>query len=187
MTTGRPSKYSETAIYVLKDPRTGAIRYVGKTNNPARRLRSHICGNPRDNTPKAHWLRELQGCGLEPVMTVVEIATDWHEAERRWIREQRASGASLLNLSEGGNVIFEKGTKVGKGPVTPYRKLMQRVGSLVFECKQHGNNAAAERLSAAIVRFRASYRRAVRAGPEQVSALNSRIIALVEPRLRTSE
>jgi len=32
----------ETAIYTLSDPRTGAVRYVGKSERPDARFRDHV-------------------------------------------------------------------------------------------------------------------------------------------------
>lgn len=98
-------------IYVLKNPRTNEIRYVGWTSrSPVRRLNLHISGairNQRGGTRnyKDRWVLSLLAIGLKPVMEVVETgvgADTWPEAERRWIAKFRSEGARLVNQSEGG-------------------------------------------------------------------------------------
>src|SRR5689334_21056658 len=46
-------------IYVLVDPRTDEIRYVGQTYQPERRLRTHVRGD-QYNPEKDTWTRELR-------------------------------------------------------------------------------------------------------------------------------
>lgn len=99
-----------TYIYALSEPETGAIRYVGKTSrSPAKRLAQHICRTSL--TPKRHscrWIAGLVNRGLKPAMEVLEIVPDdgdWQAAERRWISYYRESGASLVNLTDGGEGV----------------------------------------------------------------------------------
>ena len=83
------------AIYQLRDPRTGAVRYIGKTNNPRERLAEHRRGKSA-GVRVCEWLRELLAAGLSVIMEVIaEVAdADARSAERAAIL---ASGADLLN------------------------------------------------------------------------------------------
>lgn len=90
-------------IYALIDPRTGAIRYVGKANDSAKRLKKHIQDSRTRNTPVYCWMRKLAGMGLVPSVRVLEVTDDWQEAERRLIDVLRARGERLLNVAEGGD------------------------------------------------------------------------------------
>lgn len=93
-------------IYGLYDPRTGALRYIGKANDATKRLKSHLRDASRRDTPVYRWLRKLRADGLAPQMLVLEAAKDWREAERRLIALSRARGDSLLNVADGGDEPF---------------------------------------------------------------------------------
>lgn len=88
-------------IYGLFDA-DGGLRYIGKANNAANRLKGHMRECRRRNTPLYAWLRKH---GV-PGMRVLEIADDWRSAERRLIAEARARGAKLLNIANGGDEPF---------------------------------------------------------------------------------
>ena len=89
-------------IYALSCPKTGAVRYIGKANDSAKRLKSHIRDSRRRNTPVYAWIRKLQSEGLFPTMAVLEVTDDWEEAERRLITLHRQEG-KLLNVADGGD------------------------------------------------------------------------------------
>ncbi len=91
----------KVVIYVLKDPRNGEVRYVGKTNNLERRLDHHIReAKKREKTYKARWIRGLLAEGIKPVAEVLETCDEstWQERERFWI----AHFDQLVNTSVGG-------------------------------------------------------------------------------------
>jgi group I intron endonuclease len=85
-------------IYKLIDPVSGAARYVGKTNNPANRIRQHR-SNHCYSTKK--WVDGLRGLGLSPKMEVLEETDDhgWHEREQYWIELLRSKGEDLFNIA----------------------------------------------------------------------------------------
>lgn len=93
-------------IYSLSDPRTGEVRYVGKTIQPLReRLQAHL-GYARSGgkRPVCKWLRGLLAVGLEPIPQVLEFVPDgipWEIREQFWIARFRES-VSLTNISVGG-------------------------------------------------------------------------------------
>lgn len=94
-----------TFIYGLCDPLTQQLRYVGKSNNPAARLREHTREKSLAvKTHKNHWVSSLVAAGLKPEIFVIEEIdrSSWQEAEQFWIAYFRYLGASLTNGTEGG-------------------------------------------------------------------------------------
>lgn len=92
------------SIYGLFDA-SGALRYIGKANDPKARLRGHMreATNGRRRTPLYDWLRKH---GL-PAMQILEAdCADWQASEKRLIAEARTRGDKLLNLADGGNEPF---------------------------------------------------------------------------------
>ena len=55
-------------IYSLSDPRTGEIRYVGKTVNLKRRLYGHLYDD--EKTHKSAWIKSLKRLGLKPQLDI---------------------------------------------------------------------------------------------------------------------
>jgi hypothetical protein len=99
-----PARYAY--IYTLSDPRTGQVRYVGKTLYITGRFNHHL----KRATPTTHkgcWILGLRKLGLEPEIDVVDFipandtAAFW-AAEQFWIETFRAMGCKLTNLMEGG-------------------------------------------------------------------------------------
>ena len=92
------------SIYALTDPRTGAVRYIGKANDPAKRLKGHMRDARRRQTPVYAWINKLVRLGMAPGLLVLEAdCADWRESERRLIAEARARGDRLLNVADGGD------------------------------------------------------------------------------------
>lgn len=91
-----------TFIYLLRDPRTNDVRYVGKTLDPSLRLSRHIQAARRGvRTHVACWILSLERAGLKPVLEIIETCGDeWAERERYWIGHY---GDSLTNHSLGGD------------------------------------------------------------------------------------
>lgn len=86
----------EIAIYALTDPRDNTVRYVGKSNDPARRLSEHVASS-------MPWIAELRNLGLAPSMRIVDRASleEWERAEQYWIAFYSRHGR-LLNTEVGG-------------------------------------------------------------------------------------
>jgi hypothetical protein len=89
-------------IYVLIDPRTLEVRYVGKTNNPKERMRAHISPHiyMRHNNKKCIWMEELKSAGLRPIMQVLTTCEDKfsHLYEYRYYKLFKDS-CNLLNAA----------------------------------------------------------------------------------------
>lgn len=65
-----------TAIYALKDPRDGRIRYVGRSRDPQSRLIGHLNGTVPAGKRCRAWLSELLAAGAVPELIVMEQAPD---------------------------------------------------------------------------------------------------------------
>ena len=89
-------------IYELSDPRTGEIRYVGKTDNLRRRLACHIAD--QDKCRKTSWIKGLKALGLNPKIGVLELSDkeSWQEDEKFWIAYLKFLGFRLTNHDLGG-------------------------------------------------------------------------------------
>jgi hypothetical protein len=85
-------------IYILVDPRDRAVRYVGASIKPKKRLAS-IKSGFHCGRMVSDWARELKNVGLSPELLVVQKC---HTNERRtkelsWIKYYLSAGYDLLN------------------------------------------------------------------------------------------
>lgn len=91
--------------YVLSDPQTNEIRYVGVTHQKTHvRLAGHIYASKKGRSHRATWIRSLLARGVRPILIVIEEGSDenWQEAERIWIAHYRSLGTRLVNATDGG-------------------------------------------------------------------------------------
>lgn len=108
-------------IYVLIDPESARIRYVGVTSSSLSHRRScHLTDARRRNGPNKHkcsWIRKLVRKGLVPDICAIETVTveNWAERERYWISHFRETGESLTNVAIGGEgstgIVVSESTK----------------------------------------------------------------------------
>lgn len=93
-------------IYALIDPRTGEVRYIGKSHRPCERLANHL--NDRSICHRTNWLRSLVAAGLKPTLKILAEAypsSSWQAAERAWIQYAREQGWPLTNGTDGGDGV----------------------------------------------------------------------------------
>lgn len=92
-----------TFIYALLDPRTNAIRYVGKADDPHRRWRRHCTETGR--THRHWWIAQLCATGHKPTLRILEEVpcSEWIQREVWWIAHLRQNGCDLTNHCAGGN------------------------------------------------------------------------------------
>lgn len=98
-------------IYVLKDPRTLEVRYVGATSQKlSRRLTGHLWDTKlkKANSYKINWIKELQKLGLKPLIETIEITDNWVEREKFWYDFYKSE--KLTNSRDGGGGVFKKDT-----------------------------------------------------------------------------
>lgn len=90
-------------VYALIDD-DGSVRYIGQTvQSTERRLIQHLStARVRCAAPVHKWLMSRRNSGRE--VRIVALATDavLHETEIALIAQHRASGARLLNMTDGG-------------------------------------------------------------------------------------
>ncbi len=95
-----------TYIYVLIDPRTNLVKYVGKTINPKIRFRTYIkqAKKGKRNNLVINWVKSLLKSDLEPKMEIIdEIEGEWEWLEQYWISQFRVWGFELKNMTDGGD------------------------------------------------------------------------------------
>lgn len=102
-------------IYALRDPTNSYVRYVGKTNNPERRLKAHIQRSKTSRLHSSNWIRNVLKNGLFPMMDILEICNeqDWEAREIFWIAYYRDL-YDLTNILDGGSHEPTYG-RLGKG------------------------------------------------------------------------
>ncbi len=96
-----------TFIYALVDPRNNRVRYIGKSDDPQKRLLEHYKEtiSKNHNPYMTRWLNKLSRMSLEPeVMVVDEVPKHcWPKYEKAWIRSMKAAyGKQIINIHEGG-------------------------------------------------------------------------------------
>lgn len=93
-------------IYGLFCPIVGAVRYIGKSCQPQKRMYAHIYAASPTGTWKDRWIAKLLSDGLKPSMVILEELADgvrWQDAESRWIAIALAKGWPITNTAAGGN------------------------------------------------------------------------------------
>lgn len=95
-------------IYVLKDPRTGEVRYVGKTIKKLIHRLSDHCSATKETNRKCNWIRSLLKIGLKPIIEEIEICfmSNWAKREAYWIQYYKGIGCQLTNSTNGGEGTF---------------------------------------------------------------------------------
>ncbi len=92
-------------IYGLIDPRTGVLRYIGKTVNLRKRFNLHLSTTRcKKKHHKDRWILGILQQGFKPEMIVLEgVSGNGDVEECIWIASFKASGVELLNIEEGGS------------------------------------------------------------------------------------
>lgn len=91
-------------IYALIDPITKEARYVGKTTNPAYRLKQHIRNSNNERSHKWNWIKGLKAISMKPEILILETCpeSEWENAEMFWISYLKLLGSRLTNMDSGG-------------------------------------------------------------------------------------
>lgn len=94
-----------TNIYMLIDPRTNMVRYVGKANNVSQRYKAHLNRARKHQIHKKNWIEQLKKEGLKPIIEVIDIVPidNWIFWETYWISQMRTWGFDLINYTNGGD------------------------------------------------------------------------------------
>jgi hypothetical protein len=98
------NKLDCTYIYCLEDPITGFPHYVGKADNPNKRLSVHL--SDKKKCYKTNWIKSLNG--INPILRILEIVpfisnkkweSIWGPREAYWQKSFESMGFSLTNIS----------------------------------------------------------------------------------------
>jgi len=106
----------EVKIYVLKNPETNKIHYVGRSVNPNGRYRVHIhlALKSKHKNRKDAWICGLLNKNLRPTMEIIETVkqTEAIEREKFWIEEYRKT-CDLKNSRDyiENNYLFSEETR----------------------------------------------------------------------------
>lgn len=128
-------------IYALVDPRTGDIRYIGKSKNSTDRATYEHWGKvDRSNLHKERWVRGLRQAGLRYGVAILQRPPlkRLNRAEQRWIARGKSLEWPLTNMQDGG----EGGVALNRKPI-PDAEIVEayRAGSSVLAlAKKHGVN-----------------------------------------------
>ena len=96
---------SKTYIYTLSD-HNGNVRYVGKSDNPTKRLWTHISESKKGfDNHKHRWMRWLLKNENFPILDIIDevFVDDWRFWESYWIEQFKAWGFKLTNSTKGGD------------------------------------------------------------------------------------
>lgn len=131
-------------IYSLEDPETHEIRYIGKTNNLAKRYKDHLNKARDKGTHKRNWINSLRLRGLKPIIKELDIVpvANWQFWEHWWYELLVSWGYNLTNSTSGGDGLtfgnqtsFQKGQ--GAKKVVAYNKdgsIYQEYNSITEAC-----------------------------------------------------
>jgi len=92
-------------IYILIDPISNQIRYVGKTTDVKRRIRRHISERFLHDSYKDRWIRKLIENNLYPEIETIDIIPkyNWGYWEQFYISYFNFLGCNLTNGTIGGD------------------------------------------------------------------------------------
>lgn len=122
-----------TFIYGLFDPRTNALRYIGKAINTLSRHWSHCC---MPHPSLQAWVASLADDGFEPEMRILqECGGDGAAEELQWIKACLAKGDELLNRRgvEVANPDWPKLGRPEKKPKDRYKTPQRQLGRVPDE------------------------------------------------------
>lgn len=113
----------KTVIYALECPLENQIKYIGKSNDPVRRLKDHMC-DFRQELKKATWIRKLKHDGKKPILVVLDEIelSKWKFWEQWYIEYFKSIGIPLLNYNKGGNGLGVGNHKTFKKGNIPHNK-----------------------------------------------------------------
>lgn len=97
-----------TFLYCLCESGTRTVRYVGKSDNPKRRLGNHLTAARKGkDTYACRWLRQVLAQGARPELFIIgEIPiSGWEDYEKNAIAAARALGMAVTNTTDGGDGV----------------------------------------------------------------------------------
>lgn len=130
-------------IYLLKDPISKEIVYVGETSNPKVRYAAHCKGQRYDSEDKFEWVTALRVMGLKPLFEIIDTAENRRTAlikENANIISYMKSGVKLFNIRN--SVTLKQYNQFGQliGEYTDCKRAFEITGirPRVDRCTAHG-------------------------------------------------
>lgn len=147
---------SKFLVYALVDPRTDAVRYIGKSSWGMQRPKTHLKPSVinRSKNYKNSWLKSLGALGLVARIRILEefdSGVDLSDAECFWIAQGWGLGWPLTNLTKGGDgapgCVFSaerrrRVSETSKRVLAPDPVLVERARQLYVEEKMPGREVA---------------------------------------------
>lgn len=98
---------ASTFIYCLRDPITNLPRYIGKANDPFKRMKGHLRDAKYRRSHREKWIAALLDKGLRPMLEVLDEVPNelWETYERDYVAGFRMLGFPLVNGTDGGDGI----------------------------------------------------------------------------------
>lgn len=115
-----------TFIYILICPLDGLVKYVGKSNNPEKRLKDHLLDFRCMDLNKAMWLRSLRAKKLKPELVVIDEVDilQWKYWEHFWCGYYKSLGFKLFNSRSRNGLTFANSKTFKPGNI-PWNKKKQ--------------------------------------------------------------
>ncbi len=106
-----------TYIYILICPLDGRIKYVGKSNNPNKRLKDHLLDFRCMDLNKAMWIRNLKAQKLKPRLEIIDEvhSDDWKNKEEYWCKYFKELGYELFNTRSRNGLTYKNSTTFQPG------------------------------------------------------------------------
>jgi hypothetical protein len=106
-------KLTKNLIYALIDPRSGDVRYIGKSTSGLIRPKEHLQPKrtAKNRTRNGNWVKHLLDNGLRPIIRILECKEspeELYELEKYYVKKMKEDGAKLNNHTEGGEGLFGK-------------------------------------------------------------------------------
>lgn len=97
-----------TYIYLILNPTTNEVRYIGKTVDPKRRFYEHL--NRRVNNHCSNWIYSLLQNNILPEFVIIDevFEQDWQFYEKYWISQFKSWGFNLTNMTNGGEGCLKR-------------------------------------------------------------------------------
>ena len=110
------------SIYLLKNPISGEVFYIGQTSQkyPKTRLNQHCNHALRgygNNHKKSAYIKRILAKGSKPILQVIDTCSNndriYPHVERYWINCYKCLGCKLLNLTAGGEKVDREVNRLG--------------------------------------------------------------------------
>lgn len=113
-----------TFIYMLICPISNDAKYIGKANNPERRLKDHMYDFRDMDLNKALWIRTLKAQKNKPILCILDEVpiSNWSFWEEFYISYFKSIGCILFNKRSGGNGLTYANSQTFKQGNIPWNK-----------------------------------------------------------------